>query len=273
MVVDFHTHVFPDKIAARTIEKLENKGGSKAFTNGTELGLVNSMKNAGISCAVALPVVTRPEQFRTVNEFAVGLNEKYNDNSETRIISFGGIHPDSSDYRSELREIVHMGLMGIKLHPDYQNTMIDDIRYMRLIDYASELDLIVSVHAGQDVGYPDPVHCMPKAARRLIDEVAPKKLVLAHMGGYNFWNDVEKYLVGQPVYFDTAYVHNTILPEQFVRMIEHHGSDKILYATDSPWSGHKESLRWIRNLNLPLETSEKILHKNAEELLQMVLQR
>ena len=27
MIIDFHTHIFPDKIAARTIEALEAKAG------------------------------------------------------------------------------------------------------------------------------------------------------------------------------------------------------------------------------------------------------
>ena len=38
-----------------------------------------------------------------------------------------------------LKELKHMGFKGIKLHPDYQETFIDDIRYKRIISYASEL--------------------------------------------------------------------------------------------------------------------------------------
>lgn len=34
MIVDFHTHIFPEKIAAKTIQKLEEKAGVKAFTDG-----------------------------------------------------------------------------------------------------------------------------------------------------------------------------------------------------------------------------------------------
>ena len=45
-----------------------------------------------------------------------------------------------------------MGLKGIKLHPTYQNTYIDDIRYERIIGYAVELGLLVSIHCGRDLG-------------------------------------------------------------------------------------------------------------------------
>ena len=131
MIVDFHTHIFPDKIAARTIEKLENIANIKAFTDGREHSLSASMQKAGVDLSVVLPVVTKPEQFDTVNEFAMQLNEKYQQ-QKTRLLSFGGIHPDTLDFRRELRVIKELGLLGIKLHPDYQNTYFDDIKNMRI---------------------------------------------------------------------------------------------------------------------------------------------
>ena len=67
MIIDFHTHSFPDQSAEKTIKILEAKGGSKAFTDGTRLGLVNSMKAAGIDCSIVLPVLTKPEQFKSIN--------------------------------------------------------------------------------------------------------------------------------------------------------------------------------------------------------------
>ncbi len=77
MIVDFHTHIFPEKIAAKTIQKLEEKAGVKAFTDGREASLLNSMKKAGVDISVILPVVTSPAQFDTVNRFAAAVNEKY----------------------------------------------------------------------------------------------------------------------------------------------------------------------------------------------------
>ena len=40
MIIDFHTHMFPDKIAARTIDFLSKTGGDmNPFTDGTWKGL------------------------------------------------------------------------------------------------------------------------------------------------------------------------------------------------------------------------------------------
>jgi predicted TIM-barrel fold metal-dependent hydrolase len=129
--------------------------------------------------------------------------------------------------------------------------------------------LITVVHAGIDIGLPDPVHCTPKMARRVIDEVHPNHLVLAHMGGWKLWDDVEDLLVGQQVFFDTASTDTYISEEQFVRMVKNHGAEKILFGTDSPWSGQKETIAMIQKLSLTADEKEKILGVNAVHLLGM----
>lgn len=265
MVIDFHTHIFPDKIADKTIKYLAEEGNTKAFTDGTLEGLKKSMKENAIDISVVLPVVTKPSQFASVNEFAAEITGKEG------IISFGGIHPASEDYRSELEYIKGLGLFGIKLHPDYQKTFIDDPGYVRIIQYAVELGLIVVIHAGQDIGYPDPVHCPPLRTANMLNQIeaTDAKIVLAHMGGFVQWDDVEEYLVGRNVWLDTSYCFDRISNEQFVRIIKNHGADRVLFATDSPWDGQKEALEHIRRLDLTQEELERILHKNAEELLKI----
>ena len=179
MIIDFHTHMFPDKIAARTIDFLSKTGGDmNPFTDGTWKGLKESTKQAGIDHSIVLPIATRPGQFHTINEFATHFQEG-------TLISFGSLHPESENYKEELKQIQDMGMKGIKLHPDYQDTYFNDIRYKRIISYATELGLIISVHAGQDPKCPDNIHCTPAMAEEVLNEVEPEKLVLAHMGVMN----------------------------------------------------------------------------------------
>lgn len=268
MIIDFHTHVFPEKIAVRTIEKLKKKANVDAFSDGRESSLLRSMEQAGVNVSVILPVVTSPEQFHTVNQFAAQLNETYAGRS-VRLLSFGGMHPDSADYKKDLREIKHLGLQGIKLHPDYQDTFFDDIRYMRILDYASELDLVCVTHAGIDIGYPDNVRCTIPSILRVLDEVAPKKLVLAHYGGFRLWEEVETHLAGRDVYLDTAYTAGIIGDAIFLNILKKHGADKILFATDSPWSGQAESLAHIRRLVTDQGERDKILGQNAQKLIRI----
>ena len=78
MVIDFHTHVYPDKIAERTINTLMSSAPDvKIYTKGTLNALLESMENAGIDKSVILPVATRKGQFDTINKFALDINRNY----------------------------------------------------------------------------------------------------------------------------------------------------------------------------------------------------
>ena len=57
--------------------------------------------------------------------------------------------------------------------------------------------------------------------------------------------DVERCIVGKKVYLDTAVVFGAIDDGQFVRICRNHGTDRILFATDSPWSGQTESIEYM----------------------------
>ena len=263
MVIDFHTHLFPDKIAAKTIEHLENVGGIAAATKGTLSGLLSCMERCDVDMSVILRVATKPGQFANIQSFAKSINEQYSG----KLISFGGIHPDCEDYKKELDTIKELGFQGIKIHPDYQGVMIDDIRYMRIIEYASELGLIILTHAGIDIGLPEPVHCPPQKMRKVLDAIQPEKMVLAHFGGWGQWEEVYEYLAGENVWLDTAFIYDYITKEQFFKILEKHGSDKILFATDSPWSDMAKGVNWIRSLSLPQKVTENILSGNAKRLL------
>ena len=265
MVVDFHTHIFPDAIANKTISMLESKSGNIASTDGTLNGLIESMDSTKVDLSVILPVVTKPEQFESINLFAKSINEKYH----TRLISFGGIHPNSDNYKKELNIIKSLGLKGIKIHPDYQGVMIDDIRYKRIIEYASELGLIIVTHAGIDIGIPEPVHCPPDKMRKVLDEIKPSKMVLAHYGGWKQWEEVYEYLAGENVYFDTAFTFDYINQEMFLKILHKHGSEKILFATDSPWSNAKRDIDRVNALPIDENVKEDILYKNSIKLLEI----
>ena len=267
MIIDFHTHTFPDKIAQKTIDYLSAKGNIPPFSDGSVAGLVERMIDAEVDVAVNLPVVTNPSQFESVNRFAMGINESFEGKSR-RIVSFAGIHPACDDIKGKMRWIKDQGFIGVKIHPDYQETYFDDEGYISIISAAKELDLIVTTHAGVDVGYPDSsIKCTPDRARKVIRRVGHSKLVLAHMGGSEMSDDVCNILCGEDVYFDTAYVLRFLSKETIMRIIDRHGEDKILFASDSPWSSIKGDVEIIKSLGLNRATEDKIFFKNAEKLL------
>jgi len=276
MLIDMHTHTFPDKIAGAALSAMERevyeKRGCalKIKVAGTREALSESTRRNGLDLSVVVPVATKPSQSANINRFAFGTNERTH---LTGVCSLGAIHPDNTDYREILNDVKAMGLKGIKIHPDYQKVDFDDGRYVRIMDYAANLDLIIVTHAGEDVGLPEKIHCTPDMILRVLGQIQPEKLVLAHMGGWNMWDEVEEKLVGRDVYFDTAFVFEEIVShmeeEQFLRIVHNHGPEKILFATDSPWSDQGEYVRKIKEMDFPGEQKEMILGGNAARLLKL----
>lgn len=265
MIIDFHTHIFPDKIAGKTIESLEDKSGITASTNGTLEGLLASMEHTGVDISVIMPVATKPAQMENINTYAKSVCEMY----PGKLISFGGIHPDCEDYKKELNHIKELGLKGIKIHPDYQRVMIDDVRFMNIIEYADELGLIILTHAGVDIGLPEPVHCPPDKMRKVLDKIKPKKMIAAHYGGWKQWQEVYEYLAGENIYLDTAFTFDFIGQEMFLKILEKHDKNKILFATDSPWSHAGKGIEAVRNLPVDEVVKQKIFSENAKKLLEI----
>lgn len=266
MYIDFHTHVFPDKIAEKAVSKLASIIQLKPSTNGTVRDLVRSMDDAGVNMSVILPVVTDPHQFDSILRFASQINEE-SAGTNRRLLSFAGIHPDCSDLDEKLGLIKNYGFKGIKLHPDYQGCKFNDIRYKRILYRASELDLICSTHTGEDPVSPDFVYCTPEMILDVLEDTAPSKLVLAHMGSNNYLDRAEEMLVGQNVWLDTAYSLSNMDPNQFVRMARKHGTDRILFASDAPWSIQKRNVEIMESLPLNAEEKQAISYGNACRLL------
>lgn len=273
MIIDFHTHVFPDKIAYKTVEALAQSVDDKPYTDGTISSLLNSMREAGIDKSVILPVNTRPGQFDSITRFAKHINDTYDE-----LISFGGIHPDDEDPEEKLQYLKDIGVKGVKLHPDYTDTFIDDSRYIRIIAAAKKLGMLVLSHSGKDPAF-EITRCTPQKGAVMLDRVnrlVPSDktfFIFAHLGGAHELIDTERYLVGQNCYFDISCSFcdlggfSTIKDEDIVRVIKNHGADKFLFATDSPWNDQKAYVDRLRNL-IGLSDIEKdmILGQNADKL-------
>ena len=148
MIIDFHTHTFPNQIAAKTLAKLSNLSHTIPFTDGTAGDLSAAARAAGVDLSVILPVATSSRQVAHINEAAAHGNEK---TGETGLFSFGCIHPDYPEWKEELGRIAALGLKGVKIHPVYQGVALDDPRYLRIMERAGELELIVVNHAGADI--------------------------------------------------------------------------------------------------------------------------
>lgn len=274
MIIDFHTHIFPERIAEKTIALLASRGGRTPAFNGTESGLISKMRESGVDLSVTMPVITSPKQFDSIIGFAKEVNSRYEGSQGERLISFAGIHPACEDIGEKMKLISELGFLGVKIHPDYQDTFINDRKYVEIMKYARELDLTVVTHSGVDGAYRDrEVKCTPERVLDLIERVPGGRLVLAHFGGNEMTDEVFELLCGKDVYFDTALVLDYIDECSFKKILDKHGEDRILFATDGPWADARSYIERIRSFNLGERTENKIFFENAEKLLNLQVKK
>lgn len=260
MIIDFHAHCFPDDLAERAVGLLAQRSDLTPHLDGTVSLLRASMQRAGIDFSVLMPVAVKPGHVRNTNLWA---RQMCGDG----ILSFAALHPACADFEDEIARIRDAGFRGVKLHPEYQEFWVDDETLRPFYRALGRSGLATLFHAGVDLGLPDFVRCTPGRMARALEWFEGGTVILAHFGAYQMPDEVERWLVGREVFFDTSFARRDLPPETQVRMIRGHGAGRFLFGTDSPWDDQAESLAALRGLALADAERAAILGGNAAALL------
>jgi len=263
MLIDFHTHAFPSRIASGAVADLAHAaGGLQPQTLGTPESLLQEMRRDGVDLSVVLSIATNPRQMKRVNDFALEMNRM------DGLCAFGSVHPMAPDALEELERIWEGGLKGVKFHPEYQNFYADDPAMAPIYRKISQLGLITVFHAGQDYGFAPPYHGMPDhilGARRMLEG----PVVAAHWGGLGCGEEVLEKLCGQDIYFDLSFGYGTGPKWSAQAIVERHGSHRLLLGSDMPWHRPAWELRLLSSLDISPEDRENICWRNAARLLNL----
>jgi len=263
-LVDFHTHAFPEKVAERAVNALSAQYDLSPVAQPTVAGLLSTMDEAGVDVSVVAPVATRPDQVRSINEWAAQINSE-------RLVCFGALHPDLEDLAAEVDRIVGSGLKGIKVQPNFQEFVPDD-RRMWPAYRAAEGRLIVLFHSGQEIAPVDHVYGQPAALVNVREMFPRLTMVVAHFGGYLMWDEVRRHLVGRDLYFDTSFCsQDDMSDDEMVELIRSHGARRVVFATDFPWGRPIRDAARLGRLALRDEEKELIAWQNARDLLGLSL--
>ena len=256
--IDIHTHIFPDKIAGKAIEFLEDYYHHQWPGAGSRDDLLRAMDDAGVEKAVIFSCATKAEQVVPANDFL----EKLHNSSDGRFIAFGTLHPDFQDCAGELGRIIQMGLKGVKFHPDFQKIYIDEPKMLHIYSMIGSR-LPVMIHMGDR----RTDFSSPWRLARVLDMHPEMKVVAAHFGGYSEWDEVKKHLVGRNVLFDTSSTFWELPANEAREIALAHGTDKLLFGSDYPASLPREAINDVLSMDLSDEDYEKIFFRNAAELL------
>ncbi len=267
MIIDFHTHSFPDALAPRAMESLKKNSEAnpliKPHTDGTAKDAERILRAAGIDRAAVCNIATNPRQESKVNDYAISLL------SNPFFYPLGSVHPDSENTESELDRLFEKGIKGIKLHPDYVGIELSDERFDRIFSSISRRGMFVVVHAGYDPVSPEKQHATPDMFRAVIDKYPTLRLIAAHTGGYGRAEDVYKYLVGTNIYLDTSLSSLREGEREILyKILRDHDEDRLLFGTDTPWTEPREEVDFIMNAPIDEKRREKIFSGNAMRLLE-----
>jgi predicted TIM-barrel fold metal-dependent hydrolase len=259
-VIDFHAHGFPEKIADRAVENLENHYKVRISHGGRISDLMYHAKEGEIEHLVLSSAATKPEAVKVNNDWVASVAAQY----PRFVTGFGSIHAGFTDFAEELRRMRSLGLKGIKIHPDFQGFDIDDARMWPIYEEIGE-DFIILFHVGDKISEAS----SPLKLARVLDSFPGLNVVAAHLGGWSRWDEAKEYLLGREIFIDTSSTFWCLSKEERAGLMRLHGTDRVLFGTDYPIATQKQGIEDF--LSLPLSETEKdnILYNNARQLLNL----
>lgn len=261
MIINAHTHIYPDKIA-KAVEDMFSRQFGPLYGSFKVSSLLDDMTKCGIDTSFVFCIAERPEVVKAANDFVISVHDN------KKIVALGTIHPDFEEYKQEINKLRQHGIRGIKFSSIFQDFYPDEERMLRIYQELGE-DMIVYFHAGEDLGLPlEEAHTTPQRLAWVLDMFPKLKVVAAHFGGLHMLDEAKKYLVGKELYLDTVWTPSLagLDSQEVVRLIHEHGSHKILFGTDYPVTNTKEEIDCVSKLPLSAEDKELIFYKNAKRL-------
>ncbi|HMK44571.1 MAG TPA: amidohydrolase family protein [Dissulfurispiraceae bacterium] len=259
-VIDFHTHAFPDRLAPHAVGALETAGKTKAFLNGTVGDLIGSMDKAGIEKSVVCSIATRPSQFESILKWSVSIRSE-------RLVPLPSIHPADPNALLRLHAIASEGFAGVKMHSYYQDFVLDEPRMLPLYEAMGSYGLFLVVHTGFDIAFPRVRRADPARVVKLAKMFPELLLITTHLGAMDDWDEVERLLVGKPIYMELSFAFPSLPCERVREILLRHPKDFALFGSDSPWLDQQQSVDQLRSLRLPEALESNIFFHNAARLL------
>lgn len=253
--IDFHTHVYPETIAAKaTAATCAFYDLTLAYTGTPEEKSKLDAEN-GIYKSVLLPVAVQPKHVQSVNEFtrSTALHSP-------GFLPFGTVHAADDALLPVAQGLLDNGFYGIKIHPDMQGFDIDDERLFPFYDFVQG-KLPVIFHTG-DPRY-DRSH--PAKLKRVLHEFPRLVVIAAHLGGWSFQETAFPLLKNEERCFvDTSSSILYQTEEENMRYIRGYGTERVLFGSDFPMDDPVAQQKTL--LSLPLTDGEKemIACRNAE---------
>jgi predicted TIM-barrel fold metal-dependent hydrolase len=288
MIIDIHTHTPRDKFEVAEEEIVMNamwRPDAAKSTRPTWKDYVDAMEV--VDKSVCFNMASDPRGVRDGDAKHEPAEETNNTTAEfvrahpDKVLGFLGVHPHDPNALEEIeRATQDLGLVGIKLGPNYQNFDPLGPEAFKIYARAQELKLPVLFHQGTSpVRFADLDYAHPRHMDRVATAFPDLKIVMAHVG-HPWQIDCIVVIRKHPnVYADIS--ANFYRPWSYYNELrlatEWSVLHKLLLGSDFPVATPQETIDalWrandvIEGTNLPevpLRELEKLLHRNSLELL------
>jgi predicted TIM-barrel fold metal-dependent hydrolase len=277
MIIDFHTHLFPESICSDREACCESEPAFEMLYRSPKSRLVSApellaaMDQNGIDQSVVFGFPWQSaELFRRHNDFIMDAVQRHPD----RLIGFGCFDPGNREAAREAERCLDGGLAGIGELAFYRSGIeTDSIEQLApIMDICRERGRPVLIHTNEPVGhdYPGKTPNTLSQIYRMVERFSANTIVLAHWGGGLFFfsllkKDVKHRL--RNVYFDTA-ASPFLYDEAIYRIaIQVAGVDKILFGSDFPLIPPSRYFKELQAAGLSEDERRQICGMNACRLL------
>ena len=271
MIIDVHSHDFPDALAIRAMNGMcrMTDGVLWPVGDGTLANHLDHLDLAGVDRAVSCPIATKPKMFEGLFRRACQIKDgEFGERARAKIIPFASVHPLDPDVLAHLEMIAAVGLKGVKFHCYYQDFSLADRDLLPVFAKIADLGLVVQCHCGGDVSWRN-LHglCGPREIEMLLKNVRGLKFIAAHLGGSDGYPPHETDRVLEcGCYIDTSVLGLRWHLDEQMRLLRSWPTDRILFGTDFPWVHYPEAIRWVKSVRDPKDWSA-LFGDNACRLL------
>lgn len=255
MIIDVHSHDFPDEIAVRAMNGMcaKTEGKLYAVGDGTLSNHLDCMEMAGVDMAVSCPIATKPSMFEGIFCRACQIKDgELGERARRKIIPFASVHPLDPKVMEHLERIAAAGIKGVKFHCFFQEFSLADRELFPIFGKICDLGLVVQCHCGADVGWDFLGLCGPREIEALLKNIRGLKFIAAHLGGMEGYpvHSTDR-ILGCGCYVDTSVLSRRWHYDEAMRITRSWPRDRILFGTDFPWVNYTEAINWVKSVRDP----------------------
>jgi predicted TIM-barrel fold metal-dependent hydrolase len=279
MIIDFHTHIFPEEICTDRCKYFPGESAFRLLYDSAKSKLVgaheliDTMDAQGVDRSVIFGFPWKNlEISKKQNDYILESVIKYPD----RLIGFCCLDPADKGAEKETERCLAGGLAGLGELAFYESGI--DAKALEnlepLMAICRNYDVPVLIHTNEPVGhmYPGKSPNTLMQIFNLVKRFSANTLVLAHWGGGIFLFNLLKKEVKESlehVWYDTAASPFLYDPEIWSYAKELAGLKKILFGTDFPLLKPTRYFKELERSGLSTLDIEAICGGNAAQLLKI----